>query len=65
MSSPFSLPPSCDGRNLPSPDGVRHAQVGEAVDDGDPSMHFGDLALESAREQPFAQPLEAIHRVLG
>ena len=50
---------------MPSPDGVRHAQVGEAVDDADAGVHFCDLALEVAREESLAQEFDAIHRVLG
>ncbi len=65
MICPFPPPASCSRRNLPSPDRLRHAQVGEAVDDGGPDMGFGHLTLEGSREQPLAQLLEAEHHVLG
>lgn len=65
MICPFPPPASCSRRNLPSPDRLRHAQVGEAVNDGGPDMGFGHLTLEGSREQPLAQLLEAEHHVLG
>lgn len=69
MIRPFPPPPpppaSCSRRKLPSPDGLRHPQIGEAIENGRPDMGFGHLAVEGAREHPVAQLLEAKHHVLS
>ena len=65
MIRPLRPPVSCSRRNLPSPDGLRHHQVGEAIENGRPDMGFGHLALEGAREHPVAQLLEAKHHALS
>lgn len=65
MILPFPPPASCSRRNFPSPDGLRHPQVGQAIENGCPDMGFGHLALEGAPEHPVAQLLEAKHHVLG
>lgn len=65
MSSPISRPSSCSRRNLPYPDRLRHAQVGEGVDDGRPNVGFVHLSLEASGEQGVPQLLEPVHHVLG
>ena len=65
MSSPIARPASCCRRNLPYPDGLRHAQVGEGVDDGGSNVGFVHLSLETPGEQAVLQLLEPVHHVLG
>ena len=63
MICPFPPPASCSRRNLPSPDRLRHAQVGEAVEDDRPDMGFGHLPLKGTREDSVAQLLAAEQHV--
>ena len=39
------------GRNLPSADGVRHAKVGELIDDGYPDVTLGNLPVKRTGEE--------------
>lgn len=65
MNCPVPRPDSHGGRNLPSADGVRHAKVGELIDDGCPDMALGHLPVEGTGEESIPQLLEPIHHVLG
>ena len=65
MNSPNSQPDSHSGRNLPSPDRLRHAEVGELVDDGCPDVALGHLLLKRTGEESITQLLEPIHHVFG
>lgn len=46
-------------------DGVRHAEIVELVDDGDPDVALGNLQVKFTGEESIAQLLEPIHHVLG
>ena len=61
----FSRPFSCGRRNFPYPDRLRHAQVGERVDDRRPDVGFVDLPFKGSGVQAVAQLLEPVHHVLG
>jgi hypothetical protein len=50
---------------LPYPDRLRHAQVGEGIDNGRPNVGFVHLSLEAPGEQAVAELLEPVHHVLG
>ena len=65
MNFPYPHPDSRRGRNLPSPDGVRHAKVGELVDDGCPDVALGNLPVKRTGEESIPQLLEPIHHVFG
>ena len=65
MSFPIFRPSSCNRRNLPDPDRLRHAQVGEGVDNGRAYVSFVHLSLETSGEQAVAELLEPVHHVLG
>ena len=65
MNFPFPAPDSPSGRNLPSPDRLRQAEVGELVDDGCPDMTLGNLPVKRAGEELIPQLLEPIHHVFG
>lgn len=65
MNFPYPHPDSDRRRNLASPDGVRHAEVGELVDDGCPDVALGHLPVKLAGEESITQLLEPIHHVFG
>ena len=65
MNGPDPHPDSCRGRNLPSPDGLRQAEVGELVEDGCPDVTLGHLPVKRAGEESIPQLLEPIHHVFG
>jgi hypothetical protein len=44
---------------------LRHAEVGELVDDGHPNMGLDDLPVIVVREEALAQLLEPMHHALG
>lgn len=50
---------------MPYPDRLRHAQVGERVDDRRPDVGFVDLPFKGSGVQAVAQLLEPVHHVLG
>ena len=65
MHSPCSHPDSCSRHNLPSPDRLWHAKVGELVDDGYPDVALGNLPVKLTGEESITQLLEPIHHVFG
>lgn len=65
MNSPFPHPDSCSRRNMPSPDRLRHAEVGELVDDGGANVALGNLPVKLTGEESISQLLEPIHHVFG
>jgi hypothetical protein len=63
MNSLF--PVSCSRRNLPNPDRLGHAKVGESVDDDHPNMGFDDLAFEAPGQQFVPELFEPDYHVFG
>jgi len=57
--------PSCRRRNLPYPDGLRHARIGEGVDDDGTDVAFAHLALEASGGRAVVEWLQPGHHVFG
>ena len=65
MNGPYPHPDSQRRHNLPSPDRLRQAEVGELVDDGCPDVALGHLPVKRTGEESIPQLLEPKHHVFG
>ena len=65
MHTPFPPLDSCNGRNFPNPDRVRHAEVGEGAEDDRTHMALGHLPVERTGEESITQLLESVHPIFG
>ena len=65
MNFSYPHPDSCRRRNLPSPDRLWQAEIGELVNDGYPDVALGNLPVKRTGEESIPQLLEPIHHVFG